>query len=86
MNNDIEYRICSGAEVYKKSECEGKDFKDWPPITDPNGIKERDRVYTCIFGAYVEGIVKHDGESFFVDTPSNITNLFYAENDADLVG
>lgn len=76
-------RIDSGAPVYKKSECEGKDYKEWPVIKDPDGIKEGDVIYTCIMGGYSEGAVVLIGDSFYVDTPYNMTNLFYAEKDVE---
>jgi hypothetical protein len=77
-------RLDSGAPVYKKSECGGKDYKEWPVVKDPEGIKVGDIVYTCILGAYVEGKVKCDKDIFYVDTTGNYTNLFYAKYDGEL--
>jgi len=76
MNNVIEYKKITGAPVYKKSECKGKLYENWPLVTNKNGLKVGDKVYTCIFGVYCEGIVcKH--EELYVDTKYNITNLFF---------
>lgn len=75
----FEYTCYNGTEVFRLSECDGKAFESWPPVIDQ--LKEGEKVITCVFGVYQQGVVCKDGNDFYVDVGPNITDLRFDEDD-----